>query len=228
VSRWIDVTRSIDDDLLCWPGRAPPVRRVEKSMSRGDHCDSSIWEMSAHTGTHLEAPLHFVEGGEPLDRVDVDGLIGACTVVKADTVLGRDEVERYRGETRLLIGSDFAPDGRGQGYPHHGAVMTPDAASILLEAGLRLLGTDRLSVDDSEGTDYILHHQLLGAGCVILEGLTLERVPPGRYLLCVLPLRLKGAEASPARALLRPWATWDPWAGSETSGDRGSPSRPGP
>jgi len=82
--------------------------------------------------------------------------------------------------------------------------MTADAASLLLEAGLRLLGTDRLSVNASGGNDFALHHQLLGAGCAILEGLTLELVPPNRYLLCVLPLRLTGAEASPARALLRP------------------------
>jgi len=223
MSRWIDISRSVDDNLLSWPGRAPPVRRMEKRMSRGDHCNASYWDMSAHAGTHLDAPLHFVESGEPIDQIDVDGLIGACTVIKADTVLGRDEVERYRGETRLLIRSDFAPDDREQGYPQHGAVMTPDAASLLLEAGLRLLGTDRLSPDVSEGNDHTLHLQLLGAGCVILEGLTLEQAPPGRYLLCVLPLRLMGAEASPARALLRPWATWDPWAELQTALDRAKP-----
>lgn len=192
-------------------------------MSRGDHCNASYLEMSAHSGTHLEAPLHFVEGGDTIDRIDVDGLIGACRMIMADTVLGRDEVERYRGETRLLVRSDFAPDDPRQAHPRHSAVMTPDAASLLVSAGLRLLGTDRLSVDVSEGNDYTLHLQLLGAGCVILEGLALEQAPPGRYLLCVLPLRLMGAEASPARALLRPWATWDPWAEPETAPDRARP-----
>jgi arylformamidase len=101
-----------------------------------------------------------------------------------------------------LIRTHHSEASRSGGYAPHPCLLTPAAAALLLAGGLQLLGTDRLSVDDSAGSDFALHRMLLGAGCVILEGLLLTDVRPGRYQLVAAPLRLSGAEASPVRALL--------------------------
>lgn len=109
---------------------------------------------------------------------------------------------QHRGQRRLLVRTGF-PERVDDGiYPVHGPVMTPEAAAILLQGGLLLIGTDRLSVDVSGGGDYSLHRLLLGAGCAIVEGLLLTDVEPGQYGLSALPLRLGDGEASPVRAVL--------------------------
>jgi len=207
VTRYIDITRPVDDELVCWPGRPPPEHSWEKRIARGDHCNASYWRMSAHTGTHMDAPLHFIEGGSPIDQISPEVFTGTCKVIdlrSADIgVLDDALASRYRGERRLLIRTHHSDSDHGGIYQSHRQLLTPAAAALLLEGGLNLIGTDRLSVDDSEGESYALHRLLLGAGCVILEGLLLADVPPGRYSLLAVPLRLVGADASPVRALLR-------------------------
>jgi arylformamidase len=146
----------------------------------------------------MDAPLHFVEGGNSIDQISPDVLVGSCRVIDLQTV----EAEDLRGESRLLIRS--AHSASGGVYAGHDALMSADTAQMLVAAGLQMIGTDRLSVDDSRGTDFALHHIFLGGNCVIIEGLSLAHVEPGRYRLLALPLRMEGAEASPARTLLLP------------------------
>jgi len=206
MTRFIDITQPVDERMVCWPGRVPPEHSWERHISRGDHCNTSLWRMNAHSGTHMDAPLHFVEGGLPIDRVPPDVFIGECVVVDTRST-GQSTLDdvsacQHRGVKRLLLRTGHSDaDGKGV-YGHHQPLLTPAAASCLLEGGLLLIGTDRLSVDDSGGKTYDLHHLLLGAGCVILEGLLLAGVEPGQYTLYAAPLRLMGKEASPVRALL--------------------------
>ena len=100
MSDWIDVTRRLDTNLVCWPGRSPPHLRWDKRIDRGDHCNVSSWELVAHTGTHMDAPLHFVDDAPSLDRIPLDTLIGPCTVVDSPSDA---EALRHRGAQRLLI-----------------------------------------------------------------------------------------------------------------------------
>ena len=206
MTRHIDITRRVDHTLICWPGRTPPEPEWEKRIERGDHCNVSAWRLGAHTGTHMDAPLHFVAGGRSIDEVPLDVFVGECVVVDVRSTAGRvldaATAARYRGQARVLIRTGFPERAERGVYPAHGRVMTPEAAVLLLEGGLRLVGTDRMSVDVSGGGDYHLHHVLLGAGCVIVEGLLLADAEPGRYQLAALPLRLSGGEASPIRAVL--------------------------
>ncbi|MHA1549015.1 MAG: cyclase family protein [Alphaproteobacteria bacterium] len=206
MNEWIDITRPVDEDMVMWPGRQPPRRIWAKRLADGDHCNATSWEMSAHTGTHLDAPLHFVEGGESIDRIRPDTLIGDCQVLEGDgsgkRILEPADVREGYGQSRILIRSGHSYPSESRTYRDHTEMMSAEAASYLLAGGLRLLGTDRLSVDDSNGGSFSLHRHLLAAGCVILEGIDLVAVAPGTYTICVLPLRLAGAEASPARALL--------------------------
>lgn len=204
MSHWIDITRPMGDSMLCWPGRQPPEFSWEQRLEDGDHCNVSKWTLNAHTGTHIDAPLHFVDGGDSVDRISADKLVGACRVIDLDAMnastLDRDQAEALRGESRLLIRSSHSAS--SETYAEHDALMTTDAARMLVASGLQVIGTDRLSVDDSRGTDFPLHHIFLEANCVIIEGLCLANVNPGQYRLLALPLRMEDAEASPARVIL--------------------------
>jgi arylformamidase len=206
MTRFVDITRPVDETLALWPGRRRPGHRWEKRIADDHHCNTSVWEMNAHSGTHMDAPLHFIEGGTPIDQVAPQVFVGPCVVVSLREVESQmmDEAlaARYRGEQRLLIRTHHSEVSQPGGYAPHERLLTQAAAALLLESGLQLLGTDRLSVDDSGGRDFTLHRQLLGAGCVILEGLLLTDVTPGSYQLYAAPLRLSGTEASPVRALL--------------------------
>jgi arylformamidase len=143
-----------------------------------------------------------------IDQVSPSTLIGECVVIEGDRtaekVLDRQALEEYYGQGRILIRSGHSDHSMTGNYQDHTELMTPEAASHLLEGGMVLLGTDRLSVDASDADDFTLHRILLEAGCVIVEGLALEHAPIGKHSLIILPLRLAGADASPARALLAP------------------------
>jgi arylformamidase len=207
MTRYVDITRRVDSTMICWPGHVPPEAEWRKRIERGDYCNASFWRLSAHTGTHADAPLHFVEGGRSIDQVPLEVFVGDCVVVDvratAGSIMDATLAEQYRGQKRVLIRTGFPEQVADGVYPPHGPLMTPEAAAILLEGGLLLIGTDRLSVDVSGGGDYSLHHILLGAGCIIVEGLLLTDAESGRYGLSALPLRLGGGEASPIRAVLR-------------------------
>ncbi|HYV28691.1 MAG TPA: cyclase family protein [Candidatus Eisenbacteria bacterium] len=205
MSQWIDITRPMDESLITWPGRAQPKLSWEKRLGSGGHCNVSFWELSAHSGTHMDAPLHFVGGGISIDQIAPETFIGECQVVDLATmkaaIMEETLARRYVGVKRLLINTRHKDGERD--YEPHGPLMTTEAAALLLEHGLILIGTDRLSVDDSQGNSFTLHHAFLGAGCVILEGLQFEAVQEGSYFLYAAPLRFAGAEASPVRALLK-------------------------
>jgi len=207
VSAWIDITRPVDETLVTWPGRSRPVRRWEKSLAAGDHCNVSAWEWNAHSGTHVDAPLHFIQGGRSIDQLPPEIFLGDCRVLELapDTFPPLDETtaRRYAGTKRLLVKTGHSHPSRDGSYKPHDPLMTEKAASLLVESGLMLIGTDRLSVDDSMGRSFGLHLLFLDAGCVIVEGLLLADAPEGAYHLSALPLRLGGAEASPIRALLK-------------------------
>jgi arylformamidase len=206
MSQWIDVTRPIDESLITWPGRSRPEHSWNRRIADGGHCNASSWQMSAHSGTHMDAPLHFVDGATPIDKIAPEVFMGPCQVVdltSEPTPMLDDEMARkYAGAQRLLVKTPHSRLDPKGAYDAHEPMMTERAAGILLDAGLILIGTDRLSVDDSRGEKFALHHALLGAGCVIIEGLLLTDVTAGSYYLSAAPLRLTGTEASPVRAFL--------------------------
>ncbi len=206
MTRYIDITRPVDGSLPLWPGRAPPIQNWEKRLNQGNHCNASSWQMSSHTGTHMDAPLHFIDGAASIDQVPPEVFFGDCMVVdlrlEPDTLMDIELASRCIGVKRLLLRTHHSIQEVDGGYEAHNRQLSPAAASILLENGLGLLGTDRLSVDDSEGRDYALHRLILGAGCVILEGLLMPSLDPGDYFLHAAPLLLSGMEASPIRAFL--------------------------
>jgi arylformamidase len=203
-----DISLPITQGLPIWPGDPPVHIRQVSHLDRGDPMTLTRLEMGAHTGTHVDAPAHFVVGGRTVDALDLRMLIGLALVVHvpdADALSAKllDGLAISPGTQRLLFrtrNSDYWAQGRTEFWKDFVAV-TEDGARWLVDRGVRLVGIDYLSV--SPYRDPIPPHLvLLQSGVIVLEGLNLSSVAPGSYHMICLPLLLQGAEGAPARAIL--------------------------
>ena len=181
--------------------------RAAMRLADGDPANVSILEMDVHTGTHVEAPLHFLDGGAALDSVELERFVGPAFVAEVmGSAVTADALAATGvpgGTERLLVktaNSARWAAGWGQFDPVY-VSLTPDAARWVVDRGIRLVGIDHLSIQQYED-DGETHRVLMRAGIAILEGLNLAGVEPGHYTLVAAPLRLAGTEAAPARALL--------------------------
>lgn len=198
-----DVTLTISSALPVWPGDAPVALRRTQERGRGDPCNTSALAMSAHCGTHVDAPLHYVDGGAGVDALRLDALVGPCRVVAAgDGALDAARLAALgvpvRTE-RLLLRTQ--PPGSSPTAGEGDGGLDPSGAAWIVDAGTRLVGIDRLSIAAAGSTDET-HRILLRAGVVVVEGLALSGVAPGAYGLVCLPLKLEGCDGAPARVVL--------------------------
>ena len=196
-----DVSVPIRPGMVTYPG--DPAVRLERvaSLARGDVCNLSRLDFGVHSGTHVDAPLHFVEGGPAAEALPLDVLVGPARVLDLTSVEGAEiESAAFDGvdlpERVLLKTRNSELWARDDYVPEH-VTLGADAARALVAAGVRLVGIDYLSIGD-EGA----HHALLEAGVVALESLDLRGVEPGDYELVCAPLRLVGSDGAPARTLL--------------------------
>jgi len=205
-----DISVPVHQDMPVWPGD-PGVRLVRTgSMADGDPYNNSRLEMGSHTGTHVDAPFHFIQNGITVDKLSLDVLIGPAAVVGVETepAITADVLERLsikKGISRLLFKtSNSAPGGpwSKSGFQPDFVHIAPDGARWLVERGLRLVGIDYLSVEKYGALEPDTHHTLLGAGVVVVEGLNLANVPPGEYTLVCLPLMVAEGDGAPARIVL--------------------------
>jgi arylformamidase len=205
---WIDVSVPVLNRMPVWPG-SPPVELIRRlDLSRGDPVNDTTLRFSVHTGTHLDAPLHFLANGASVDNLRLDVLIGPAWVTdlpgaEAVTAELLEAAGVPAGVTRLLVRTRNSVHWeRDASFRTDYAALTADAAQWVVDRGIQLIAVDYLSVqrfDDGPATHLIL----LGAGVVVVEGLNLAAVEQGEYDLLCLPLRLVGAEGAPARAVLR-------------------------
>ena len=204
----IDISRPLDDRMPGWPGETAFHREPNTSVDAGDVATTSYLTGFAHTGTHVDAPSHFIAGGATLGEVPLEPWIGPCRVVRHEpdrdiTAADLDgwDLERVK---RLLVCSqnvsrwESAPEFR-EDY----LAFDASAAAAVVERGIELVGVDYASIETFEGGEYPVHHTLLGAGVAIVEGLRLEHVEPGDYELIALPLPIAGGDGGPVRAILR-------------------------
>jgi arylformamidase len=203
-----DISVPIREKMPTWPTDPGVKVRLAMSMTRGDPANVSSLAMGAHTGTHFDAPYHFIQGGQTVDQLALEVLIGTCRVFEIPT---EDEIDvthlrglRLKGVTRALFKTANSKlwATRDDFYEDF-VYLTPPAAKFLVEMGLRLVGVDYLSVEGYHAQGGPAHLALLGAGVVILEGLNLADVSPGDYELIALPLKIAGADGAPGRAILR-------------------------
>jgi arylformamidase len=179
-------------------------------MRKGDAFTLSVLSMGAHSGTHIDAPMHFIRDGISVDRVPLEPLIGPARVIEiADGVQAINSAElnrhQWRGAERVLFRTRSSLRGwmASRDFHRDFAYITPDAAQLLADAGVKLVGIDYLSTEQFGAPAPVTHRILLGKGIPIVEGLALEGVHAGDYDLIVLPLKVAGHEGAPARAVMR-------------------------
>ena len=199
-----DVSVPIRDGMLHYAGN-PPVHVTRVcSIAAGDPANVSELDMGAHSGTHVDAQDHFLEGGAGAEALPLEYLIGPAGVVDAtaataalDLVTVRDLELPARGTERILFKTRNSQLWSRDEFTRDFVRLDGEAAAYLVERGVKLLGIDYLSIGDAAA-----HHVLLAAGVVCVEGLDLRGIEPGSYELVCLPLKLAGSDGAPARAVL--------------------------
>ena len=179
-----------------FPGDPAPRRSVLMETAKGDACNLTELSMCAHNGTHIDAPYHFLQNGKTVDQLSLSALIGYAYVAEvngfltaewARKILAEAEAKNAESAKRILLKGD--------------ATVTLEAAEVLAAAGVRLVGNESQTVGPPDAPKAV-HLCLLGADTVLLEGVRLERVPEGVYLLNCAPINLGGADGAPCRAVL--------------------------
>jgi arylformamidase len=189
-----------------YPGDPVPQIEAVRRIADGDPCNLSLLHMGSHTGTHVDAPYHFLKDGPRLGQVPLDRMVGACVVAdlrgrRAVDAAALRDVKTERGDILLCL-TDNSAKWAAPEFQRDFTFVTKDAAEVLVERGVRALGMDYLSIEEFGSPDFPVHHRLLGAGVFVIEGLDLRAVTPGRYYLVCLPLRFPGLDGAPARAVL--------------------------
>ncbi|OLC10293.1 MAG: hypothetical protein AUH41_03140 [Gemmatimonadetes bacterium 13_1_40CM_66_11] len=207
---WVDVTATLDPARTpIYAGDAPMKFDFLKDMRKGDKLTLSVYSLGAHSGTHIDAPMHFITNGASIDQVALEPLIGAARVIDIpDSVQAIDAQELSRhdwlGVKRVLFRTRSTLRGWMDSAFHRDfAYIAPDAAQLLADAGVVLVGVDYISAEQFGATAPRTHQILLGHGIPIVEGLDLRPVQAGDYDLIVLPLKVRGHEGAPARAIVR-------------------------
>ena len=204
-----DISVPLSPKLPVWPGDPQIVVDRYRALSNGDPSNDSRLACSVHSGTHVDAPAHFIENGATVDRLPLDILIGPATVVELleiDIIMpDRLEALGLPPETERLLfktkNSDLWADTGHQFNPDFVA-LSPESASWIVSKGIHLVGIDYLSIQMFKEAEPLTHRILLEAGIVILEGLNLRGISPKAYQLLCLPIQLTGSEGAPARAVL--------------------------
>jgi arylformamidase len=207
MSEWIDVSVPLRNGMLVWDGDDSP--RIEQILflERGEPYNLTNMAMSVHTGTHMDAPRHFIREGASIDEVPLDAVIGPARVVEsndAEAVRVADLPADLRSGDRVLFKTrNSSRDWPSQPFDRGFVYISREAALALVEAGVQTVGIDYLSVGGYSTDLRETHDILLGAGVWVIEGLDLRRVDAGRYEMACLPLKIAGADGAPARVALK-------------------------
>ena len=208
---WIDVSATLDPARTpVYQGDAPMKFEFLKNMQAGDNFTLSVYSMGAHSGTHIDAPMHFIRTGAAVDQIPLEPLIGPARVIEIpDSIQSIDAAELNRHDwkaaKRVLFRTRSTVRGWMDSAAFHRdfAYVAPDAAQLLADAGVVLVGVDYISAEQFGAPAPRTHQILLGRGIPIVEGLDLRPAPAGDYDLIVLPLKVRGHEGAPARAIVR-------------------------
>ena len=203
-----DISLPITPDMPVWPGDPRPTLEAVATLDH-DGVQVSRLMLGTHTGTHLDAPRHFIAGGRTVDQLDLSSLVGPCRVIEVVTGAGQITREHLRAfdlepGMRLLLKTPNAHQAASRAFNPDFIALHPSAAAYLCERRVRLIGIDGPSVDAWSATAFPCHRTLLTADILILENLVLRHVQPGSYGLIAVPLNLAGADGCPVRALLTP------------------------
>ncbi|MEK6536451.1 MAG: cyclase family protein [Actinomycetota bacterium] len=203
----IDISVPIYTGMPFYPG--DPGAEIEPAgqISDGAIANLSLLKLGSHSGTHIDAPHHFVDDGKTVDRLSLEALVGPVRVldltgVESSIDRGQLESSGLEGVARLLLKTSNSGLWSSADFSEDYVSLSGPAADYLVNLGIVLLGIDYLSIEQFKSEDYHVHHALLGAGVVVLEGIDLGQVEAGDYELVCLPLKIRGGDGAPARAIL--------------------------
>ncbi len=201
-----DVSVRVESGMHCYPGDPVLETRRVRAIAEGDAANLTHLSLGAHTGTHVDAPAHFIDGAPTLEQVPLDRFVGPATVldlcgrraIDADALRGHDlpagGIVLFKTDNSEL----WAKPGFDEGFTY----LTYDAAELLVSRRVRTVGIDYLSIERFGSRDFAVHKLLLGHGVPIIEGLDLRAISAGAYTLVCLPLNLQRVDGAPARAIL--------------------------
>jgi arylformamidase len=206
-----DVSLVLRPDMVTWPGEPGPRIEPLRRIATGDSANVSLLTFGDHTGTHVDPPIHFIEGANTVDQLPVDALVGLCRVVefregghvtsgwleragippKTERILFKTRNSERWADPTAAFTRDFT-------------AIDASAARWCVQRGTKLVGVDYLSIEPQgpEKEGYPVHHTLLGANVVIVEGLDLRGIAPGEYELVCAPIKVHRGDGAPARVFL--------------------------
>lgn len=204
-----DLSVTITPHLAVWPGDTPIYLERESKIEEGANSNVSRMNISVHTGTHVDAPRHFIQGAKTIEDIPIETLVGKAQVIDIAPEVNLITAKELKaaginpGIERLIFktrNSQFFPSQSDTFHTTYTGIGV-EGAEWLVNAGVKLVGIDYLSVAPYKATRPT-HEVFLKAGVVLVEGLVLKGVAPGIYLLCCLPLKLGGSDGAPARVVL--------------------------
>lgn len=203
-----DVTLPLRSGMPTYNDNEPgPTLKYHGQMSNGDVYNISSLHLGSHTGTHVDAPHHFIDGAPTIEQLPLEALVGPATVVQHDqdrhiTAADLETLALAPGTTRVLFKTRNARLLDDDRFHGDFVAITADAARWLVDRGVVLAGIDYMSIEPYDSTDFAVHLTLLGNNVVIIEGLDLRAIETGNYTMACAPLPVVGAEGAPARVLL--------------------------
>jgi len=202
--RWVDVSIPLGPGLTTWPGDPPFAMHALSRIAEGAACNVSALSLTTHTGTHVDAPWHFEADGPSLDRIDSGVFFGRARLIDLPSVEAIHAEHLGEGclPPRVLFKTRNSDTPMDTAFSADYVAVEEDAARRLVDDGVRLVGIDGLSVAPFGRQDQATHHILLGAGCLLVEGLRLKGLPGGTHEFVVLPLSIVGADGAPCRAFV--------------------------
>jgi arylformamidase len=207
---WFDISIPLDSRLVIWPGDPPLKTWLAGQIDplSGSTSNITAASLSLHSGTHIDAPCHYIQGGKGVEEIPLQACLGPARLLfhAPDRHITAKDLEsmNLEGVERILLGTTNADRLRSSQFSDDYVALLPDAASWLAERGFRLVGIDYLSIGPPGPPGDEVHRILLEAGVVILEGIVPEGLEPGDYELAALPLLVPGSDGAPARAAVRP------------------------
>ena len=205
--KYHDISLNLSAETVRWVTAAPFELDEKRRMSRGDANNSSGVTMSLHAGTHMDAPFHFLPDGKTIDELPLDLCIGPAVVhaVEAERYIEARHVEAIEldGASRVLFKTRNSALLQRKGYEPDFVAFSVGAAEALAARGVKLAGLDYLSAAHAGDEQVSVHRAFFDRGVALLEGVDLSGVAPGKYELICFPLKIRGADGAPCRAVLR-------------------------
>jgi arylformamidase len=192
-----DVSVPVRTGMVTYPGDPEVHLQRERSIADGASNNLTRIDMGAHSGTHVDAPVHFIDGAAGTESLPLEALVGPCVVVEVGGLAESDAAAAPEGAERVLFKTPNSELWARDEFPEEFARLDGAGARLLVERGVKAVGVDYLSVGDRKA-----HRILLGAGVVPIEGLDLRGIDPGEYFLVCAPLKLVGSDGAPARVFL--------------------------